>query len=56
MTYVWYRRVRELMLPLLPMPSVSKSNISGVDLQEQIDAFEALFTMMDTDGSDGDLT
>ena len=46
-------RVRELMLPLLPMPAVSKQSITGVDLQQQIDAFEDLFKAMDSDGSDG---
>jgi hypothetical protein len=46
-------RVRELMLPLLPMPSVSKNSITGVDLQEQIDAFETMYQVMDSDGSDG---
>lgn len=30
------QRVRELLLPLLPMPAVSRNSITGVDLQEQI--------------------
>ena len=46
-------RVRELLLPLLPMPAVSKQSITGVDLQQQIDAFEELFKAMDSDGNDG---
>ena len=46
-------RVRELLLPLLPIPAVSRDSVTGGNLQEQIDAFEHLFQMLDSDGSDG---
>ena len=44
-------RVRELMLPLLPISTVSKNSTANVDLQEQLDGFDALFNAMDTDKS-----
>ena len=46
-------RVRELLLPLLPLPTASKNSVTGIDLEEQISAFEALFKIMDSDGNDG---
>ena len=45
-------RVRELLLPLLPLSGTAKNSVTGVDLQEQINAFDELFKVMDSDGSD----
>lgn len=48
-------RVRRLLLPLLPMEPTRRKSIYDGDstLRAQIDAFEKLFKLMDTDGSGG---
>jgi hypothetical protein len=46
-------KVRELLLPLLPADVLrSKSDVCGINVQAQVEAFEIIFQRMDMDGSD----
>ena len=46
-------RVRELLLPMLPMPKGPNNSVTGHDLGDQVEAFEAFFKVLDADASDG---